>query len=204
MLEEVNRTAKELNLREDLPIARSNVVGTFVNPPAMFINRSSVGTLSTKNYEYYLTVGRTVSGIDMKRLDESRLEVKSNYWWTVDKLDTNAAFQIAIEIMKKAGADVDALNHECVMAIRASMPEGTKGSHFVPDYWVNWQGAGSNVASLEFVQPTKVIRSLHVYDAKYLRRKPLEIRNLDELLKQPSRPPETNSAASTNANGKHP
>ena len=189
MIQEVNRVARDLKLEENLPLTESNVLGAFVNPPAGFINRSILGTLSTSNYEYYLTAGRTVSGMDERNLDGTWERIKAKYTWPINRLDTNAALQVATQIMATAGMDAGALNRDCKIDIRASMTEGPHGKHFVPDYWVSWQKQGKNTAFLEFLEPTKSIRQLHVMDSKYILSKPVEIPNLEELLKQTNDPP---------------
>ena len=84
--------------------------------------------------------------------------------------------------MSAAGVDVDALNRDCTVDVRASTPEGPRGKHFVPDYWIAWQRFRTNIAFLEYFEPENSIRSLHVYDSKYLLRKPVVITNLLELL----------------------
>ena len=184
MIDEVNRMARDLDLPEALPITKSNLLGAFVSPPAGFVNGGMLGTASTGIYEYYLTAGRTVSGFDQRNPIETWEAIKKQYTWPISRLDTNAAFQMATKIMVKAGMDASALNRDCKIMVTGTMTEGEHGKHFVPNYWVDWQKPGVNIAHLEFVAPTMTIRSFHVYDAKYILRKPAEIPNSDELLKQ--------------------
>src|SRR3954466_12269023 len=42
MIEEADRIARDLNLKEELPITKSNLVSGFVNPPAAFIHGSGL------------------------------------------------------------------------------------------------------------------------------------------------------------------
>jgi hypothetical protein len=184
MVAEVNRMAGDLKLMEDLPITKSNVVGVMIAPPAAFINASMLGNIDTSNYGYFFTVGRTISGVDQKHLAETWREIKRKYTWPISRLDTNAALRSAAQIMAAAGMDVDGLNLDCKIDIRASMTEGEHGKHFVPDYWVVWRRFGTNTSFLEFLEPTKMVRQFHVYDARYVLRKPVDIPNLNDLLKQ--------------------
>ena len=104
--------------------------------------------------------------------------------------------------------DGDALNRDCTVDISAVMPEGAHGRHFVPDYWVRWRVLGEIIAYLEFVEPTKSVRQLHVYDEKYNLRGPLVVTNLQQLMIEGHAPDSllkrlhlenTNTPAMTNA-----
>ena len=120
------------------------------------------------------------------------------YLWPISQINTNAAFQLATQILIAASMDVKALQRDCTVRIRASTPEGPNGKHFVPIYWIAWVskraegediGMGSG-ASIELFEPTREIRQLHVLNSEYILRKPLVIQNLDKLLSQTNAPSE--------------
>ena len=164
LLEEVNRVAQDLNLPEKLPITKSNLVEVFIGPPAL----GGIGTLSTSNYVYYVTSGRKFHGLDQRRLDETFEEAIAKYLLPLSREDTNAAMKMASQIMKAAGMDIDGLNRDCTIEIIAAGPYGILRNKFVPDYTIVWRKSARNVAALEFLEPTRTIRSLHV-DPRYLK-----------------------------------
>jgi hypothetical protein len=98
------------------------------------------------------------------------------------QMDTNAPFRLAIEWLSALSIDVEALKRDCSLRVHAFTPEGKKGEHFVPLYWVYWtripEGRGS-VASVELFLPTKTLLQLRVEESKYILRKPLEPHGLD-------------------------
>src|SRR5437899_535371 len=62
LLKEANSAARELNLRENLPISKSCLVEVYISPPALV----ALGTISTTNYAYCASVGRTFSGVVLR------------------------------------------------------------------------------------------------------------------------------------------
>jgi len=104
-------------------------------------------------------------------------------------MDTNAAFAIATQVMAAAGMDAVALNRDCRIDIRASMPDGPHARYFLPDYWVTWRKPGKVVAFLVFTEPNKIIRTLLVSDSAYILRRPIVVPNAGELLRQGNPPP---------------
>jgi len=189
LLEEANSVAKILNLSEKLPINNSNVVEVYFRPPGLV----ALGSVSTSNYVYFASVGRTFSGLDQRRQVESFYEAKEKYQWPVSRLNTNAAYQTATQMMSAVGMDVNALNRDCKVDTRASFPDAPEKAFFLPVYRVSWLKDGKSVASFEFLEPTKTVRHISVFDPQYILRKPKEIPNLAELLQQ------TNTLTQTNA-----
>jgi len=112
----------------------------------------------------------------------SSTKLKMNYVWPTNRLDTNAAFQTATQIMRRVGMDIDRLNRDCVLDISVVWPEGEHGKHFVPDYWVHWKKSKETVAVLEFLAPTMTVGSLNVNDPAYNLRQSVDIPHLRELL----------------------
>ena len=177
LIAEVNNLAFDLDLPEQRPIASNDILGIHIFPPAM----GMLGTLTTSNYTYYVTLGRKFSGMDHRDLVGSFYELKSRYLWPLHLKDTNAVFKEAVAIMAKAGMDVAALNRDCQIEIDVS---GPYGSRFVPDYWIKWNQKGRRVGFLEFFAPTRSIRQLHVRNPSYIRRKPAEVPQLGRILRE--------------------
>jgi hypothetical protein len=188
LLKEANDVAKTLNLSEQLPITTTNLIGVFIGPPALV----ALGSIATSNYVYCASIGRTFSGFDQKNRAETFDRAKTEYNWPIDRMNTNRAFQIATQIMGTAGIDVASLNRDCSLEITVSRPERAQGTHFVPNYWVTWRKPGKVAANMEFIEPTRTIRQLHVWDNKYILRQPLSFTNLASLLDQTNAPPMTN------------
>ncbi len=180
LIEEANRVARELKLSEHLPITQSNLVEVFIQPPAL----GMFGTISTSNYVYYASVGKKLSGVSQRKLNEVWVKEQKEYVWPVSRLDTNAAFHAATQIMTAARMDVRALNRDFTIDVHATMSEGPYGARFVPDYWVAWLKEGKSVALIEFFEPTRSIRQLVVFDPKYILREPIRVPNLAKLLSQ--------------------
>ena len=92
--------------------------------------------------------------------------------------------------MTIAGMDVKGLYRDCSTEIDAPVENNLLGKHFFPDYRVCWRQrratflsrSRSIVADIEFIEPLKRIRSLHVFDSKYILRSCRETSNLVELL----------------------
>jgi hypothetical protein len=197
VIAEANRVAQELNLPEQLPITETNVSEFYIPSPRMARGMKAIGNITASNYVYYVSVGNKFSFLVRKRLEQEYKQLQAQYLWPMDRMDTNAAYQLATQFLKAASMDVEALNRDCNWSIRAFTPEGKNGAHFVPVYWVSWvkkgeEGRGSTT-SVELCEPTKMIRQLRVNESQYILRRPLEITNLDFLLSQ------TNAPATTNA-----
>lgn len=211
MIAEADRIASDLDLAEALPITRTNVVSIYLDTPAAFIHGLELGSLETSNYDYSFSAGTTVSGVVYKQETAMWNQLKAKYTWPISRLDTNTALAVADQIMATAGANVAALNQDCAVDIRASMIEGPHGSHFMPFYWVQWNVTGTNVlfddlpdqtgattkremwplqspsgkmmaALLQFLEPTRQIGNLQIFDPKYIGKKPLATLNLLKLL----------------------
>src|ERR1035437_655560 len=114
-------------------------------------------------------------------------------------MDTNAAYQTAMQFLKAASMDVSALSSNCDVHIEAFMPEGENGKYFVPLYSIYWTSRQSDVrgaiAVVEYFEPTKTLLKMRVNKSEYIRRKPLEITNFDFLLSQTNAPSGTKAPA---------
>lgn len=183
-LEEANGVARELKLPEHLPITKNDLIEIYIGPPALVV----LGMISTSNYAYYASVGRTFSGLNLRNQGKQFDETKMEFTWPVVRKDTNQAFQVATQMMAAVKIDVSTLNMDCAVTIDATEPQEMRGKDFIPDYWVTWRRLGKVIAYIEFVEPTRAIRQLHVWDPKYILRKPIRFPNLAELLNQTNTP----------------
>lgn len=197
---EVNRVASNLDLLDQLPIDSNKVVAVHIPPPAL----GMLGTLTTRNYTYYVTLGRKFTGMDRRELVASFYQLKSKYLLPTGLMNTNAAFAEASRFMSKAGMDVAALNRDCQVEITASGPYGGK---FLPDYWIKWKKGKKRIGFVEFFAPTRELRQLHVWNQSYIMNKPVNVPNLGKLLSDGNAPHfllETMGLIDTNGTRAHP
>lgn len=182
--------ALDLQLSELLPILETNLLEIYITPPRMDQGMKAIGSITTSNYTYFVSVGNKFSSLVRNKLEREYGELQKKYLWPMNQADTNAAYQLATQILTTASMDVAALNRDGSVLINAFTPEGKNGKHFVPVYWVSWIKAREvgTLASLELLLPTKTIRRLHVNKSEYILRKPLEITNADFLLSQTNAP----------------
>lgn len=195
LIEEANRVAQELNLQDDLPIARTNLLEAYISPPRLAYAAKHLGNITTSNYVYYISQGDKFSSLVKVHLEQEERELISQDHRPLSQMDTNAAYQLAMQFLQRASMDTEALNTNCTIYIATCLPEGRNGGYFVPIYWITWaeKAAERGGASVELYLPTKSILQLHVNKSEYILRKPLVITNLDYLLSQ------TNAVTQKNA-----
>ena len=181
LLIEANRIANKLNLREALPISRTNLVEAHISPPGL----GMFGTISTSNYTYCASQHKRFSSVVDRRQIDTFNVARATYRWDVDRMNTNRAIIIASNLMAAAGMDIIALSRDCPVEVVVSIPDGKGSGHFLPIYHVNWRGGGS----VEFLEPTEMVRDLSVYDKKYILNKPLLVPNITEILRRGNAPP---------------
>jgi hypothetical protein len=181
MIDEANRVAHELNLPEPSPITKRDVPQAIIDPP-FFTKNGSFGTISTSNFIYYFTAKKMFAGLDNLGNLRGYGELKPSSI----TMDTNAAFSEGCRMMRAVSFDVDGLNRDFACDILAVMPYKKKGLGFV--YTVNWSKNHHTEAIVQFMQPSGIIMQMHMYTDKYTRRKPLEIPNLEKMLRQGSAP----------------
>jgi serpin B len=196
VLAEANRVAQELQLPEKLPIEETNLVSIYIANPWVGIGSGlGIGNITTSNYTYYMTVGGKFSYLTKRNLDQDFDCLKAEYQWPLSRIDTNAAYQLAIKWMTAVSMDVRGLNNCPHIEISPWIPEDAK-DYFVPVYRIRWSVKANqpytdnvgnkyewhSIASVELLLPTKDLRQLRVEESKYILRKPLEVTNLDYLL----------------------
>ena len=206
VLGEANRIAQELHLPEKLPIDETNLVASYITPPRLVDRIGAIGNVSTANYTYYCSVGRRFSYVARADLDKEYARLREQWLLPMSQMDTNAAYQLAVQWLSESSMDVQALNRDCSVTVLAFTPQGPKGRYFVPLYWVyrmkGAQGSGS-VASVELFSPTKTLMQLRVEDPKYILRKPLVFTNLASLLSQTQASPKQPPQASRRRSHRH-
>jgi hypothetical protein len=181
LLKEANRVSKALKLPEKAPITEADVVETYVTPPKLAERMRTLGNVATRQYRYYVSVDRKFSflekvhGGDPTSPVQDYNRLKSDYLWSIQRRDTNAALSMAAGWLEAVSMDVNALNRDCQVDVRAWTPEGPEGKHFVPLYWVRWYDGNAVVAMVELVEPTKSLRQLRVNRSGYIRRPALEV-----------------------------
>jgi hypothetical protein len=159
----------------------------------------AIGNVTASNYTYFVSLDNKFSFLERTHLEQEYPHLQQAYLWPISRLDTNGAYHLATQFLAAALMDVKALDRDCKVHIDALTPEGKRGEHFVPVYWVYWvkpekEGRGPE-ASVELFAPSRTIRQLRVNKSEYILRKPLEITNIDFLLSQ------TNEAIITNVTG---
>jgi hypothetical protein len=105
------------------------------------------------------------------------------------QINTNAAYQLATQLLASVSMDVDGLNRDCHCTVFVCQPDD-QNKYFVPNYSVVWSKNESMgcMAKVEVFMPTKTLRDLMVKQSKYILRKPLEITNIDFLLSKTNAP----------------
>lgn len=190
IIKEANLVAQEMNLQEELPIVETNLLEAYISPPLLAQGSKALGNITTSNYTYYVTVGNKFSFLVRTRLVEDENKARSKYQWPISQIDTNAAYLLATQFLKATSMDVDALNTNCALTVKASLPEDENSKKFVPLYWIIWseKNKSRGGASVELCLPTKSLLQMHVNKSEYILRTPLQITNVDFLLSQTNVP----------------
>jgi hypothetical protein len=201
LLQEANIVARELRLPEKLPITETDVTYAYIVPFGYARTTKSVGNITTKNYFYNVREGNKFSHLTIANYDQKCLAYREQYQWPLDRMDTNAAYQLATQWLTALSMDVAGLNRDCEVRVALSpywndvrtLGEVPKGPKFVPIYYVWWTptqnvAGGYGGASVELFLPTKTLIALGVDDPKYILRKPLVFTNLASLFPQTNAP----------------
>jgi hypothetical protein len=107
---EANRVANELRLKDVLPITESNLVSYYILPPRLAQRMGAIGNLTTTNYTYYFSVGNKFSFLTKVGLEGDYAKLQKDYLWPMSKMNTNAAYQLAVKFLSEASMDVQTLN----------------------------------------------------------------------------------------------
>jgi hypothetical protein len=185
VLQEANKVAQELKLPEEIPITKSNIVDHHIGPFGFNYAHRSLGFVATKNYCYYVAGGNSFSSlVDTHEQEKCQSYQAKGYAWPVSRIDTNAAYNLAIQWLSDLHMDVAGLNRDCRVSVTAdSVYDQAPPGKFIPIYWVAWiPSDGISVATtVRLFMPTKTLLDLTVEDPKYILRKPIQFTNLAAL-----------------------
>lgn len=192
ILQEANLVAKELQLPERLPITETNLTEAAITPFGFNYKHKGIGSVGTSNYVYYVTKNNKFNEVDIANYDQACSALKKQLL-PIEEIDTNSAYQLAIQWLGAVSMDVNELNRDCTAHVtvspfwnRLTMPgQKPTGKVFVPIYYVWWTPRNEadkfGGADVELFLPTKQLLQLCVREPKYILRKPVIFTNLDEL-----------------------
>ena len=198
VIEQANKIAYDLQLPEILPISQTNLAEAFICRPRLNVG---FGSITTSNYNYSITVSNKFSYLTKRNLEKDYDQLAARYRWPLSQVDTNAAYQIAIQWLGAALMDVKRLNQCPHIEVNPWIPENAN-NYFVPLYRIYWDvkadppildNAGNEykwscIASVELFLPTKTLRSLRVEKSEYIVRPSVVITNINYLLSQTNTP----------------
>jgi hypothetical protein len=197
VLEKANDAARELKLPEALPITVTNLAEVYISTYGRSrIGTEPIGSVSTKNYCYCVSLDHKLSYVEGTRQDQDAFKWIEEYKWPLSRIDTNAPYQLATQWLDAVSMDVAGLNRDCEVHVVPDRYWDNPKLHqktFVPIYEVYWlsplnrkKGYG-DAASVRLFLPTKTLMSLRVEDPKYILRPPITFTNLAELLSDTNR-----------------
>jgi len=197
MLSEVNWARKQLDLAGGKTLEASNLTHIAIATPYVTDVQGHFATISDKEYVYCATSSNKLSWIarNFNTLDELNYYafLKSNYSLPIWKVDTNSAYLVARKYLEAVSVDVAGMESE----FPAAANPWILGTQFVPIYEVVWSRLEDSrevvAAAVEVVQPTGVLKSLIVRDARYLRRPGLQVSDREALLTGTNAVPQPNN-----------
>ena len=200
VLEEANQFARDLRLPEQLPITGSNLVEIMIFPPRMG-QVIGLGNISTSNYTYFVRLEQKLTDVALRNILSSYSRLRQDQLVPLSRIDTNAAFRAAQEMLEAASVDVAALNRDSTVEIIPYIPEDNP-RRFSQIYMIYWFTRGKeeegSIAALEFFFPTRTVRRLSIDRPGYSLRRSLIVTNLTELL-WPTNSASAESVSSTDA-----
>ena len=196
MLKEVNRVCWDLGLPVKLPIYASNLTRAVIETPYTADNLGRFATLYTDDYIYGANAGNKLSYINRSlrfRGEESKYlsMLKLRYAAPKSQINTNAAYVLATQWLAAAFVDVKALEQDCSVGIH---PWTLEGGKFVPLYTLEWRkeeranGKQETVATVEVLEPERLLQKLWVQKPEYIKGDPLGVPNREKLLAQTNAP----------------
>lgn len=188
MVQEANRVAQHLNLAEKLPITVTNLTDAWLEPFIGYYRGHAIGTISTKNYNYFFCQGDKFNEVDIVSSYRAHLNLEGQKL-PVSQFDPKGAYQLATEWLAAVAIDVGKLNRDCRHHVRLISSWGVSlgkrpRKPFVPIYDVWWatpkQDAENygDVVDVQLIRPGNKLLSIQVLDPQYIVGKPLIITNL--------------------------
>ncbi len=198
LLQEANQVATELSLsEEEVPLTENIVKFTTLPFGYAYMETGHVGRVMSRHYHYVASKGWKFNELLRADLEAACANYTRSYRWPSDRLDTNAAYNLATQWLSAVSMDVAGLNRDCVIHA-APAPHWNRfrwkppftNATFTPIYSVYWiprqTTNGVAAAEVELFAPDRTLLSLRVEDPKYILRQPLTFTNLDELLASPT------------------
>ena len=190
VIKEANKAARDLQLHESLPILRTNLTHAFVSSFGyVCVRGGTIGNITTSNYWYGVERGYKFSDLTIANYDAYYVEYRSDkYLLPIQRMDTNAAYQLAAQWLTALHMDVKGLNQDCKLHIDLATEMNSSKRNdgkFTPLYYIWWEPKGGRYqvggASVELYLPTKTLLQLSVDDPKYILRPPIVFTNLAAL-----------------------
>jgi len=179
LLAEANDVARNLNLRERLPILETDVTEVVLATPRIDRLTGIAGAISTSNYQYSFAAGYKFSILTpLHGFKNSSTEIQrltNAYTWPIERFNSNIAVEIATQRLASLNIDTAALSRDCQLRVTTALR--TDMTHFVPMYAVIWQklDGGLPVAVCDIFQPNGSVYDLYIDDSMYILRKPIAV-----------------------------
>lgn len=189
VIEEANKVAAELNLPEVKPVTRSDLKQAFISPFGYTYKTQKLGNITTTNYSYGVEQGYKFSDLSIADYDQRSINYYAQYHLPANKIDTNAAYQLATQWLAAVHMDVTGLNRDCDLSVvLTSDLNGSERPHgeITPVYFVSWtprvkMNRYDRGAYVELFLPTKTLLQLSVSSQRYILRPPVTFANLAAL-----------------------
>lgn len=187
MMADANEAGTALHLQDRMPFKESTMASYFIEPIFFTWRKLGVGYLDTGKYTLYFGKGNQLWVIDSTHQEDDAPGIIAQYTWPIEKLDTNAAYNLAMDWLRAFHADVDRLRESSDVSIDhwvcAGKPEKM---FFVPVYVFNWEtkGTGEFAAKVSLLSPTRTLISLRIADRNYNLRPSLPFTNLDHYMSE--------------------
>jgi hypothetical protein len=181
LLKEIDTINDELQLANK-PLQESDVTEIYIQSPFMAKNSGMFGYIITHKFAYFASQGDKLCYITrvFGKGDEGGQQdmdsLKAKYLLPKSEMNTNGAYDLAVQWLKKMSVDVDALNRDS----KAQVTAWIVGDKFVPLYRVEWvqpfatQNASADpnitsqtIASVVLFEPDKSLRELRVEESQY-------------------------------------
>jgi hypothetical protein len=190
MLSDVNRVCTDLHLPEKLPVETGDLTEIRIETPFFSDHQHRFATICTSNYVYAANIGNKLCYINknFREQDESRflLGIKSRYTASMSEANTLQAYVIATQWLASASIDVAALGRDCHVE---STPWSLDKNQCVPLYTFRWiRGQEEEIATVEVLEPERLLLKLWVENADYIKRRSLALPNRESLLAQTNAP----------------
>jgi len=190
MLHEANQISRALHLPEKLPIKSSDLTEIGIETPFFSERQGRFGTICTKQYVYGANAASKFSYLNrnFRAQDKSKYltAIKTKYAESKSRINTKAAYTLAIQFLTAASIDVAALERDC----RIEIKPWDLGSQFVPLYQIRWlRGKNEEEAAyVELLEPEHLLLKLWVEKPEYIERDSLVVPNREKLLSQTNAP----------------